>query len=127
MSEPNKTDKPAEKTTADMAVELAKAQIQRDQATTLLRRRQDEQKLQDDAEKSVLIVEISQDSRGFLNRNALSNCNLDQLRLAKTIFKKLREQSQDKYVESLKADDTKGTFRKLTVGEWDPERKEWKQ
>jgi len=126
MSEPNKTDKPAEKTTADMAVELAKAQIQRDQATELLRRKEDDQKRKDDVEKSILCVRISQDSRGFLNHNALSKCSLDQLRFASVVFKKLRERSQDQYIESLKKDSARETFRTLTVGEWDPVRKEWK-
>lgn len=111
----------------DLTLMLAKAQVQRDQATELLRQRDAEQKMKDDAEKAVLIVKISQDNKLF-NRRVLSNPHFS-LRLLRRLDNILALYKHDAtgHESQVIAEDSSGKIKMgLTVGEWDSEKGEWK-
>jgi len=135
MSEPVKTDEKAqdEKLTKEdlkKQVEQTKARLdealaQLRQANGLLQWRDSEQKRADDIEKATFIVKYSRD-RLKMNRQVLSALSLRQLRWLDKILTAYKLDA-GKYMQQIAAQDQAGKIqRELTVGEYDPERKEWK-
>ena len=141
MSEQDKSDgqpaRPEESSTGDaMSKELEKwkkeaeqAKSQHHSAMAILKQRDEEQRKNENTERHVLIVKISQDSRGFLNKNVLMNLNITNLRRLDNILNRYREQRLDRCLDELKAEDSSGAAiaKGLTVGEYDQKTKEWKK
>jgi len=105
------------------------AKSQRDSAMAILKEQKEEQRKNENTERHVLIVKISQDSRGFLNKNVLMNLNITNLRRLDNILNRYREQRLDRCLDELKAEDSSGAAiaKGLTVGEYDQKTKEWKK
>ena len=127
MSEPkSESTKDDEQPTKDiLAEENKRLKAQLHQALELAKYRDSEQARKDDAEKAVFIVDLSR-GKFRMARDVLSKLSLRQLRWLDNICRQYRL-DVDATIQKVAAEDAAGKIKKdLTVGEWDPEWKEWK-
>jgi len=114
-----------QKENLELKQKLDQALAQLRQANGLLQWRDSEQKQADDIEKATFIVKYSRD-RLKMNRQVLSALSLRQLRWLDKILTAYKLDA-GKYMQQIAAQDQAGKIQRgLTVGEYDPKRKEWK-
>lgn len=97
------------------------------EAADVIKQKWKEEKASDEEERQRLIYKISRDSRGFLRKDQLSQLRLRDLRLINKNFQAENAAHYREYFERRRKERDAGKRRSgLTVGEYDSEKKRYK-